>query len=305
MSFSSSAITSVTGPISLPSLPTTGQPVLDHHPRDRIGHGQTVLPPMYQTGPCVPTGIVSESTRRRRSSPRMPSSSQRSRQRRIMPGERRSRTCARSGTGARRRARVAARVQRRHQQRAARRRGRSSAARPRRSRSLQSGGSDAVERVPAVGERRRVGRRGGRAAGAGGRVGSALLATSSSAPSMPSASSRASTAPHALRRRRAAPPRRRRSETSVPGRDGPSEPSSAAPRARRRLVGKREPSRASPHLVQPRVDACPTARRAPSRRSITRVSGSASLHWRRGEGREADARALGRPSCATSCARCC
>ena len=58
---------------------------LDQEPRDRIA--QTDRPSTYQTGPCVWTGFVSESTRRIRSSPRMCSSSTRSRQRRVIPGE--------------------------------------------------------------------------------------------------------------------------------------------------------------------------------------------------------------------------
>src|SRR5437764_9206460 len=37
--------------------------LLDHEPGDGIGH-QTERPPTYHTGPCVPTGYVSESARR-------------------------------------------------------------------------------------------------------------------------------------------------------------------------------------------------------------------------------------------------
>src|SRR5262245_33823082 len=60
--------------------------VLDHRPGDRIGHGYVARPPRYQTGPCVPTGCVSDITRRIRSSPLMFCSSSRSKHRRTIDG---------------------------------------------------------------------------------------------------------------------------------------------------------------------------------------------------------------------------
>src|SRR4051794_26977111 len=60
--------------------------LLDHVPRARIGH-QTTFPPTYQTGPCVPTGLVSESEWMISSRPSIPWASARSRQRRTIPGE--------------------------------------------------------------------------------------------------------------------------------------------------------------------------------------------------------------------------
>src|SRR5205085_7443922 len=55
---------------------------LDHVPGDRVALAHTTLPPTYQTGPCVPTGSVPESTHSTRNSPGIPFSSRRSRQRR-------------------------------------------------------------------------------------------------------------------------------------------------------------------------------------------------------------------------------
>src|SRR5581483_7414283 len=59
---------------------------LDHRPGDGVRH-QTVLPPSIQTGPCVPTGWVSERTRTTRTSPGMRASSRRDMQRRAIPGD--------------------------------------------------------------------------------------------------------------------------------------------------------------------------------------------------------------------------
>src|SRR5215204_5874329 len=60
-------------------------PLLHDEPGDRIA--QTDRPSTYQTGPCVSTGFVSESTRRMRSRPPICSWSTRSRQRRVIPGD--------------------------------------------------------------------------------------------------------------------------------------------------------------------------------------------------------------------------
>src|SRR5215211_2229968 len=61
---------------------------LDQQPRYWIrALGQTERPPMYQTGPWVSTAFVSERARRIRTSPRMPRSSSRSRQRRTISGD--------------------------------------------------------------------------------------------------------------------------------------------------------------------------------------------------------------------------
>src|SRR5262245_7648588 len=50
---------------------------LDQVPAERVG-AQTVFPAICQTGPCVWTGLVSESTRSTWTEPTIPSSSQRS-----------------------------------------------------------------------------------------------------------------------------------------------------------------------------------------------------------------------------------
>ena len=63
-----------------------GPALLDQHPARRVGH-QTERPPTRHTGPCVPTGSVSERTRRMRSTPGICSVSSRARLRRIMPAE--------------------------------------------------------------------------------------------------------------------------------------------------------------------------------------------------------------------------
>ena len=60
---------------------------LDQEPADRVAVAHTDRPPTSHTGPCVPTGCVSERTRRISNSPVIPSSSQRSRQRAAISGE--------------------------------------------------------------------------------------------------------------------------------------------------------------------------------------------------------------------------
>src|SRR5204862_7819058 len=59
---------------------------LDHEPGNRIP-GHTARPPTSQTGPWVPTGYVSERARRISTSPVIPRSSQRSKQRAAISGE--------------------------------------------------------------------------------------------------------------------------------------------------------------------------------------------------------------------------
>src|SRR5262245_8278075 len=58
---------------------------LDQEPGDWIA-AHTERPPTSQTGPCVPTGLVSESARRISTSPVMPASSQRLKQRVAISG---------------------------------------------------------------------------------------------------------------------------------------------------------------------------------------------------------------------------
>ena len=112
---------------------------LDHQPGDRIPVMSATYPrsasdglaSTYQTGPCVATGCVSESTRRTVSRPVMPSASRRSRQRRghLRRGAVAERA-ARRGSG-RRCGPARGRVERRQQQRGPRRGSRSSRARAR------------------------------------------------------------------------------------------------------------------------------------------------------------------------------
>ena len=61
-------------------------PLLDQVPGNRVGH-QTAWPPTYQTGPCVATGLESESERKTWKWPLMPSASRRWRQRSVISAE--------------------------------------------------------------------------------------------------------------------------------------------------------------------------------------------------------------------------
>ncbi len=86
MSSSTSPVIWSTLPISLPSESTTLQPRSITRQETRSAMTQTALPPMYQTGPCVPTVCVSESASSTRTAPGIGSLSSRTRQRRTIPG---------------------------------------------------------------------------------------------------------------------------------------------------------------------------------------------------------------------------
>src|SRR5438552_15014723 len=64
-----------------------GKPGFPHGTEPKARDVHTVRPATCQTGPCVPTGRVSESACTRWSSPSIASSSSRARQRRVIVGD--------------------------------------------------------------------------------------------------------------------------------------------------------------------------------------------------------------------------